>query len=205
MHDSLYRRRHGPDRHDSLSTNRYRCPHRQSFQSNRVAVGSCGHLSRRFDRHHLRVDGAHVEPAADHVGDGARRAFAQPIFRRGAPAFSHAVEVDNCDRHGGRSDVRAAASAHACGAGKHRHFARFCDRLRRRADHAPHGAGHAASLSLPAGPTRADTRHRVLLAVDVFAAGGELAAAHHLAATGLCDLFFLRPAAQRARAHADEY
>ncbi len=27
----------------------------------------------------------------------------------------------------------------------------------------------------------------------------------HLAAAGLCDLFFLRPAAQRARAHADEY
>ena len=80
-------------------------PHRQSFQSNRVAVGSCGHFPRRFDRHHLGVDGADVEPAAHHAGDGARRAFAQPIFRRGAPAFSHAVEVDNCDRHGGRFDV----------------------------------------------------------------------------------------------------
>ncbi len=102
----------------------------------RIDLGAVFSLARRGGRDHVGDAGIDAQPAAGVARDSTRRIVTEKLLRRGAPAFSHPLEIIH--RHRNIRWNHGGVLAHPVPGGtrKYRHLARVCNSLRGGIDHA---------------------------------------------------------------------
>src|SRR5262249_42771373 len=147
-------------------------------------------------RYYVGIDGAHAQPTAHHAGHGTRWAAAYRFLWVGSRTFPHALEINRFDwkRGGAHGSVLAAQNARRASEYRHAVGVRYC--LCRCPRHALLSSGVEATFPMPVCASRAHPRYSLLLAVDVFAAGGKLVSINWLVAARHCHLFRVWQASQ---------